>query len=295
MKSVHYIERGSKKVQKESVPSEGLMKWLYNTPTGKASLHILVKRKLFSRITGMYMDSRLSRKNINKFIKKYSIDMTMFEPYLCGRFKNFNHFFYRKVKTDRRPIGPAIVSPADGKLVAFQSVKDIKSFYIKGSEFSLDTFLNNKELAEKYAKGAMVIVRLAPTDYHRYHFPASGTISESKRIKGKYFSVSPLALKQNIEIFCQNQREYSILNTEDYGDILISEIGATMVGSIIQSYKKDSFVIKGSEKGYFAYGGSTLVLLFEEGKVKIDQDLLDHTRQGMETEIKMGETIAQKL
>lgn len=293
MKSVHYIERGSKKVQKENVPSAGLMKWLYNSPTGKASLHILVKRKLFSRVSGMFMNSRLSRKKIKKFIKKYDIDMSLYESHPSGEHKTFNSFFFRKIKTEKRPIGQGIVSPADGKIVAFQSLKDITSFYIKGSEFSLKSFLNDDALAEKYANGSMVIVRLAPTDYHRYHFPASGIISESKKIKGRYFSVSPMALKQNIEIFCQNQREYSILKTQDHGDILIAEIGATMVGSIIQIYKKDSFVAKGSEKGYFAFGGSTLALLFEDGKIKIDQDLLDHTKQGLETEIKMGETIAR--
>lgn len=295
MKSVDYIERESKKVLKEEVPSGGLLKWLYNTPTGKASLNILVKRKLFSRVTGWYMDRSISRKKIKKFIKKYDINMSHYELPDSGRFSNFNKFFYRKIKDTARPIGAHIVSPADGKAVAFQNINSSSSFYIKGSEFSLKEFLQDYSLANKYNNGAMIIVRLAPTDYHRFHFPASGVISQSKIIKGRYFSVSPLALKKNLEIFCRNQREYSILKTEDYGDILISEIGATMVGSIIQNYKKDSHVKKGSEKGYFAFGGSTLLLLFEEGKIEIDQDLLEHTINGYETEVRMGETIARKM
>lgn len=295
MKSVDYIERESKKVLKEEVPSGGLLKWLYNTPTGKASLNILVKRKLFSNITGWYMNRSCSRKKIKKFIKKYDINMSHYELPNSGKFSNFNKFFYRRIKETVRPIGIHIVSPADGKAVAFQNINSSSSFYIKGSEFSLSDFLQNNTLAHKYCNGAMIIVRLAPTDYHRFHFPASGIISESKKIKGRYFSVSPLALKKNMEIFCRNQREYSILKTEDYGDIIISEIGATMVGSIIQNYQINSIVKKGSEKGYFAFGGSTLLLLFEEGKIKIDQDLLEHTINGYETKVRMGETIARKI
>lgn len=295
MKSVDYIERESKKVQKEEVPGGGVLKWLYNTPTGKASLNILVKRKIFSRAAGWYMDRSMSKKKIKKFIKKYDINMSHYELPKSGKFRNFNNFFFRKIKASARPIGAHIVSPADGKAVAFQNINASSSFYIKGSEFSLRDFLQDDKLAEKYQNGAMIIIRLAPTDYHRYHFPASGMISESKKIKGRYFSVSPLALKKNLEIFCQNHREYSILKTEEYGEILISEIGATMVGSIIQTYTKESSVKKGHEKGYFAFGGSTLLLLFEEGKVVIDQDILEHTINGYETEVRMGETIARKM
>lgn len=292
MSTVLYIERESLDIQEEYVPSGNIMKWLYNTTLGKASLHLLVKRKIFSMLGGWYMDSSLSQKQIVKFIQKYDIDMSAYHTTETKSFNSFNDFFYRKIKPDKRPIGNALVSPSDGKILAFKSINHLTSFFIKGSEFSINNFIPDKNIINKYKDGSMVIIRLAPTDYHRFHFPANGFITKSEKIKGKYFSVSPLALKKNLEIFCQNHREYSTLKTKEYGDILISEVGATMVGSIIQTYSKNSYIKKGEEKGLFAFGGSTVVLFFEKGKVNIDHDLLTNTQNGIETSIKMGENIA---
>ncbi len=294
MASIRYIERKTGNLVKEFVPSEGMLRWLYNSSLGKATLHTLVKRKMLTMLGGWYMSSRFSKKKVDKFIKQYQIDLSNYKISDSKAYLNFNDFFFRQIQEEKRPIGSGLVSPADGKVLAFQSIADISSFFVKGSEFTFKTFLKNDELANKYADGAMLIVRLAPTDYHRFHFPASGLVSETKSIKGRYFSVSPMALKKSLEIFCQNYRTYSILKTEAFGDIIISEVGATMVGSIIQTYQSDSQVEKGDEKGYFAFGGSTLVLFFEKDKVKLDQDLLDNTRKGYETAVCMGETIATK-
>jgi len=271
-----------------------MLRWLYNSSLGKATLHTLVKRKMLTMLGGWYMSSRFSKKKIDKFIAQYQIDLSNYKITDSKAYLNFNDFFFRKIQAGKRPIAEGVVSPADGKVLAFQSIKDISSFFVKGSEFTIKTFLKNKELTKKYADGSMLIVRLAPTDYHRFHFPASGLISESKSIKGRYFSVSPMALKKSLEIFCQNYRVYSTLKTDDFGDIIISEVGATMVGSIIQTYQDNSEVKKGEEKGYFAFGGSTLVLFFEKGKVKLADDLLENTRKGYETSVFMGENIASK-
>lgn len=292
MKTIQYIERESQEIQEEAIPGKGMLKWLYNSPLGKLSLHLLVKRKLFSSLGGWFMNTSFSKKQIDKFIEKYKLDLSVYKISDSSTFKTFNEFFYREIKPESRPLGDGIVSPADGKILAFQSISEVSKFFVKGSEFSVKSFLRDDNLAEKYNDGAMVIVRLAPTDYHRFHFPKEGEISKTKVIKGNYFSVSPLALKNSLEIFCQNQRTYSILKNEKYGDILISEVGATMVGSIIQTYKVNNKIEKGQEKGYFAFGGSTLVLLFEKDKVAIDEDLLENTRKGLETTILMGEKIA---
>ena len=135
-----------------------------------------------------------------------------------------------------------------------------------------------------------MIIRLAPVDYHRFHFPVSGNISVNKKIDGDYYSVNPFALRKKAEIFCLNKREYSILSNPLFGDVVIAEVGATMVGSIIQTFK-GSYVNKGMEKGYFKFGGSTVVLLFEKSKIHIDKDLLTNTANGYETTVKMGERI----
>lgn len=240
------------------------------------------------------MNSLLSRKRIQKFMADNQIDLSQCRVTNADEFAHFNDFFYRKLNENARPIGQGLVSPADGKVLAFQKINQVNSFFIKGSEFRLSDFLLDPELSQTYSKGAMLIVRLAPADYHRFHFPASGRINASKKIKGFYYSVSPLALKRSLEIFCQNKREYSILTTPDHGRILISEVGATMVGGITQTYQVNSEVQKGQEKGFFSFGGSTLVLLFEEGKIQFAKDLIENTARGFETTIKMGESLEAK-
>ena len=291
--SIKYIDRESNKLYEEDVPGKGMLKWLYGSSVGKASLNTLFRRKVVTSLGGWYMDRSWSRKRIPRFVDRYDIDLSHFVQPDGKGFRTFNDFFYRKVKPEKRPIGQAIVSPADGRVLAFQPLEGVNSFFIKGSEFSVETFLENRKLAEKYKGGSMVIVRLAPTDYHRFHFPADGEISETKSIKGRYYSVSPLALQKNLRIFCQNHRAHSTLATEKYGDILIAEVGATMVGSIVQSYAPNAKVEKGQEKGYFAFGGSTVILFFEAGKVVIDKDLIANTQQGHETKVNVGATIAQ--
>ena len=149
----------------------------------------------------------------------------------------------------------------------------------------------DKNLAKKYEDGIFVIIRLAPVDYHRFHFPADGIIEDSHLINGDYYSVSTHAIRRNFRIFCENKREYSILKTQKFGDIVMIEVGATMVGGIKQTYKPNSFVKKGQEKGYFYFGGSTCILVFEKGKVKLDKDLIENTKKGIETKVYMGEKI----
>lgn len=293
MESIKYMDRKSGQQKTEYVPGEGMLKWLYNTTPGKVALNVLLKRKVISTLSGWFMDSRLSAGRVQEFVTQNKINLDEYQISDVKDFHTFNQFFYRKLKPDARAIGQNIVSPADGRVLVFQSLKNISKFFIKGSEFTINNFLQDKELAQKYKDGAMLIVRLAPADYHRFHFPANGKISVSKQIKGHYFSVSPLALKKSLEIFCQNIREYSILSTPNHGDILISEVGATMVGGITQTYISDSEIKKGAEKGYFSFGGSTLVLLFEKDKISFDPDLIQNTNKGFETAIKMGETIGK--
>ena len=291
MSKIKYIDRNTGREKIESVPAEGIMKWLYGSPIGKVALYVLLKRKLVSVLGGWFMNSIFSKKRIQVFITDYNIEMTDYLQTDASKFKHFNDFFYRKINPAKRPIGQGVVSPADGKMLAFQSIEESTSFFIKGSHFDLSRFLGTAELAQKYRGGAMLIIRLAPTDYHRYHFPAKGIASETSMINGYYYSVSPIALRQSLEVFCENKRTISTLVTASYGDILISEVGATMVGSILQSYDVNSSVEAGSEKGYFAFGGSTVVLLFEQGKVKLSDDLIQNTKNGLETQVLVGQTI----
>ena len=289
--SIQYYERKSGQLMTEKVAGEKWLVWLYNNPIGEATLWALVKRKTVSSIYGKMMDRTSSATRIQPFIEDFDIDMSGVQE---QEFKNFNDFFTRKLEDTVRPVDTRfniVVSPADGKILAFADISN-SDFIIKGFRFDVSSFLDNTVLAEKYHDGALVIIRLAPVDYHRFHFPVSGDLTPSIKIEGGYYSVNPFALRKKAEILCLNKREYTILSNPLFGDVIMAEVGATMVGSIVQTYKGSS-VIKGKEKGYFKFGGSTVALLFEKNKISIDRDLLINTANGYETAVKMGERIGE--
>ncbi|WP_428742005.1 phosphatidylserine decarboxylase [Tenacibaculum sp.] len=290
---IKFIDRKSGKIITETPPGEGYLKLLYNNPFGKMALLPLVKRKFLSSWYGKLMNKPSSINKINNFVRELQIDMNEAER-PSEDYISFNDFFYRKLKPSAREIENGFVSPGDGKMLAFKNVADVHDFFIKGRKFTLEEFLGNKELAKKYQNSSLIILRLAPNDYHRYHFPYDGIPSEMTKIKGSYFSVSPYALASNFtKVFCENKREYCEMTTQDKGDILIAPVGATMVGSIIETYTPNTPVKKGDEMGYFAFGGSTIVILVNNSKITIDQDILDNTKNKMETFVKMGEKIGK--
>ena len=290
---IKYIERETGEVKIENVYGEQWLNWLYHNPVGEATLWAIAKRKIVSSVYGDMMEKPSSSDKILPFIKEYKVDLSIAQK---QKFTSFNDFFIRQLKPEARPIiqDPlAVASPADGKVLAYENINN-SDFYIKGVRFNVESFLNNKELAKKYSDGSMIVFRLAPPDYHRYHFPVSGKVPQANtKIDGDYYSVNPLALREKAEIFWLNKREYGVIKSPVFGDVAMVEVGATMVGSMLQSYSGTS-ISKGDEKGYFKFGGSTVVLLFEKGKIQIDQDLLHNTSNGLETTIKMGEQIAAK-
>ena len=288
---IKFINRKTGQTQIETPPGEGFLKLLYNNPFGKMAILPIAKRKFLSALYGKRMNKASSTKKIEGFVKQLNIDMNEAEKSISD-YTSFNDFFYRKLKSGARPIANDFISPGDGKLLAFENIADVHNFFVKGRKFTLKEFLNDDELAERFSNSSLLILRLAPNDYHRYHFPHKGTPSAMTKIKGDYFSVSPYALASNFTtVFCENKREYCILSTQEKGDIIVSPVGATMVGTIIETYKANSEVEKGDEMGYFAFGGSTIVVLIDKEKIKIDADILENTKNRIETFVKMGEKI----
>jgi len=288
-----YIERKTGIIKKEKVPGEKWLIWLYNNPFGELTLQTLVKRKFVSSLYGKLMDRPGSVDKIGPFVQDYGIDLSIVQK---QAFHSFNDFFIRELRKDARKINIdslVIISPGDGKILAYEDV-DQQDFIIKGSRFNVGEFLGDTILSGKYKDGSLIILRLSPADYHRFHFPVSGKVSPVKKINGDYFSVSPIALRKKIKIFCLNKREYVTISTGNTGDVIMAEVGATMVGSIIQTYSGNT-AIKGAEKGYFKFGGSSVVLLFEKGEIKIDEDLLRNTKSHLETGVIMGERIAKSI
>lgn len=287
--AIKYIDRQSGEIKIEKVAGENWLVWLYHNPIGELSLHAMVKRKFVSSWYGKMMDSPKSVDKIDPFVKDYNIDLNIAQK---QEFSSFNDFFIRKLRPESRPINmdsSIVVSPADGKVLVYNDLGK-QDFIVKGYKFNIYEFLNDEELAKKYENGCVMLFRLCPVDYHRFHFPIDGKLNSSTQIEGNYYSVNPIAIEEIVEVFCENKREYVTISTLNFGDVIMAEIGATMVGAIVQTYNGDR-VIKGQEKGYFKFGGSSVVLLFEQGKVKVDDDLLLNTQNNLETEVKMGERI----
>lgn len=292
---IEIYNRKTEKYDTEKVAGGKILDILYSTKPGKLGLELLVKRKLYSVLTGYFCDMGFSKRNISAFAENYSIDLNECVNKL-EEFKSFNDFFARKLKPSARNFNcgnDRLISPGDGRLQAWEHIDTNNIIQVKGLKYSLTGLLQNEQLAGEYHGGTYLILRLCPVDYHRFHFIDNGICGKNTRIKGEYYSVNPVALKNIPEIFCRNKREYCLFETENFGTVLCVEVGATSVGSIVQTYSPDKRTEKGEEKGYFKFGGSTVLLFFKKNKVRIDDDILRETNKGIETKVCAGEIIGR--
>jgi phosphatidylserine decarboxylase len=294
---IQYYNRDTKDYEIEQVAGEAYLKWIYSSPIGLGALELFVKRKLFSKLYGIFCDTNFSKRKIDKFIKEFSIDMQLCQN-KQQEFNSFNDFFSRRLVEKARIIDkePSIVpSPGDGRLLAFENIDMERLVQVKGITYRFEELIGDNKLAGLFSGGTCLILRLCPTDYHRFHFVDNGVCGQTNKVKGEYYSVNPVALNKIPGLFCRNKREWSVFKSENFGDILYVEVGATCVGSIIQTYAVGSNIKKGEEKGYFKFGGSTTILFFQKNKVKIDKDILEQTTLGFETKVVMGETIGKRI
>lgn len=294
---IKYYNRKTKEHEVEKVAGQRYLSWIYSSPIGANILELFVKRKLFSRLYGRYCDTKHSTRKINNFIKELDIDISLSEKQL-HQFSSFNDFFIRKLSNDARPIEQdknTLVSPGDGRLTVFTDINLNKLVQIKDLTYSLKELIDDESVCKKFQGGICLILRLNPSDYHRFHFVDSGVCDETVKIKGYYYSVNPIALNKKEKLFCENKREWSLFHSDNFGDILHVEVGATCVGTIVQTYTPGKRVSKGDEKGYFKFGGSTTILFIQKNDIKIDKDILEQSNSGFETKVLMGERIATKL
>ena len=264
--------------------------FLYKTLIGSVVL-LFATRKGVSKIGSLYMNSKYSTKNIDKFIKKNNIDMS---DYPKKEYKSFNDFFTRKIISKKRPISKKdneLISIADSKLLYYE-INDATEMEIKGKTYTVKELIRDKKLAEEYKNGICLVFRLTVDDYHRYSFVDDGEVIKTKKINGILHTVGPIAFKR-YKVFKENQREYSILSTKNFGNVIQMEVGALMVGKIVNhDIKKFN---RGQEKGYFLFGGSTVILLLKENIVKIDEDIIKNSLNGIETKVKLGEVIGKRI
>jgi len=279
-------------METEQVYGENFLQWAYGNPFGKIALHSFVKRPFFSKWYGHRMNQASSRSKVLPFIEDYSMDASEFAD-SPDKYHTFNEFFYRKLRPEARPIANSpVVFPADGRHLGFPNIDEIDGFFVKGQSFDLDALIADASLSEQFKGGTLILSRLCPVDYHRYHFPVSGTPSDTRLINGPLFSVSPIALARNLSYLWENKRTITRIETVDMGTVLMMEIGATCVGSIFQTYKSNTSTKIGTEKGYFAFGGSSTITIFEPNKVTLTKDLLENSRQQIETYARMGDAMA---
>ena len=279
------VDRKTKK--ERTLEYSGGIKFLYTSILGRIILKVITCR-FISKLVGKYMNSKLSIKRINKTIKENNIDMSLYEK---NEYNSFNDFFIRRKKnlnfdTNKNDF----VSPADSKLLAIKLSKE-STFDIKGSFYTLKDIVG-EDLTNKYNNGYALIFRLEVSDYHRFHFIDDGTRDDYKFIKGKLHTVQPIAY--NKKIFHTNCREYTTLHTKHFGDIIEVDVGALCVGKITNNKEIKEFK-KGDEKGYFEFGGSTIILFVEDKKIIIDNDILLNSTLGKETVVSCGEKIGIKV
>lgn len=272
----------------ETYDGEGkTIDFLYGSAVGRLFLRFLIS-PVVSKAAGVFLDSPLSVCLVRPFIRKNHLDLT---DYPKRRYRSFNDFFTRIILPKRRPVNPdssKLISPCDGKATTFALHED-SHFTIKGCDYTLDTLLQSSELSCKYCGGWGVLLRLTVDDYHRYIYPVSGETGGHHHIPGVFHTVNPRAAAAQA-IYRENSREYTLIQTQQFGTVLMMEIGAMLVGRI-KNLQGASTVERGSEKGYFEFGGSSIILLLEKGHFIPDEDLVVHSANGEETVVKQGESI----
>ena len=290
---IEFFNRRTGRVETEQVFGEGWLRFAYENPVGRLSVWLIARRAIFSKWFGLRMSKPESALRVLPFITQYNLDVDEFakSPF---DYKTFNDFFYRALKPGARPIAggdDVAVLPADGRHLVFPDIDAAEGFYVKGAKFTVRELLDDEELATRFAGGAMVISRLCPVDYHRFHFPVAGAPRESRLVQGWLYSVSPIALRRRIRYLVENKREVTVIEGSPFGPVAMIEVGATNVGSIRQSFVPGRPVAKGDEKGLFAFGGSCVITLFTRGSIRFDDDLVTQSREQRETYARMGERL----
>lgn len=265
--------------------------FLYRTIPGRMVLKLLVQPKV-SKIAGCYLSSGASKWIVPYYIRKHKIDMSDIEiP--RGGFSSFNEFFIRRRETECFDVTCGhLISPCDGFLT-FVNIAENTVLNIKNTEFMVGDLLEDHKLARKFEEGTALIFRLTPANYHRYCYVADGKILLQRKIQGMLHCVRPIALR-TVPVFAWNSREYQVLETEGFGTMIQMEVGALLVGKIRNkiSALKSGYIRKGEEKGYFEFGGSTIILLLQKNTVLVNEKLYQKQSSG-EIPVRMGELVAR--
>ncbi|MTD41946.1 phosphatidylserine decarboxylase [Erwinia sp. CPCC 100877] len=268
-----------------------LLAFLYKNPLGRFFLKGLIQAPV-TKLAGFFLNSGFSKSMIQPFVKKHQLYMDDYKP---ATYTSFNHFFMREIKQTARPLPKAeaiLAAPCDGK-VSVYPINQQSIFHIKHSAYALSELLESKELAEKWQGGSAVILRLTPDDYHHYYFIDEGIILEHREIAGFFHTVQPIAV-HNEPVFSTNAREVTIIETKNFGQIAQIEVGALMVGKI-KNLKTSGACSRFEKKGWFEFGGSTVILLFQKEQIALNPIFEENTAKQLETLVTFGTSLGGKV
>ncbi|MGB0452396.1 MAG: phosphatidylserine decarboxylase [Bacteriovoracaceae bacterium] len=294
---IQYFNREKDSLEDEKVYGGKAVDWLYSSKVGSA-LNNLITQPFVSQLYGAYQDSGVSKKKIRPFLKQFGIDISEFKNNGTEDFyDSFNDFFIREFREGAREFAQKpsdMPAPCEARYLGFTKMSSLNPIRVKKAFLKPKEIVGNAEYAEYFRDGPAYIARLCPVDYHRFHFPDDGRVIESYRVHGVLDSVNPLALGKKSDLFFENERHVTILETKNFGKIAYIEVGAVCVGKIVQSYHGNQF-LRGQEKGYFKFGGSTVIVFGEKGKWAPSEDILKHSSEGREVYLKLGDVVAQKI
>ena len=263
----------------ESEPQRSFTQWVKSQP-------------IYDRLYALYENSRLSTREIEPFIRKYHIDMAEFEPV---RYRSFAEFFDRRFRSGVRkfPSSPEEMGAfAEARYFGWQNVEPGQKFPVKGHSLGAEQILGSADRARSFAGGPVLLVRLAPVDYHHMHYPDDGTTQDHQRLGRRLWTVNWHALQSKPDILFVNERNVNILETRNFGRLGFVEVGALSVGRIAQVHPLHLPFRRGEEKAVFRFGGSAIVVFGERGKWSPSADLLEHTRENVETLVRLGDCVA---
>jgi phosphatidylserine decarboxylase len=291
---IELYNRRTRAIEIEKVPGQKYLSLCYGHPWGRRICHGVIARRPFSRLYGWPFRQPWSRRQIGAFVRQNLIDLTEVEV-PPGGFQSFNDFFIRRLRPGARPVEQdpsALIAPADSRVKALP-LKRETIVHVKGAALTLAQILGTPAVAGVFSEGLCLQFRLAPCDYHRFGFIEGGVQGPVHTLGGRLYSVNPIALHHLPDVWGHNYRHWCFIQTRSLGSLVQIEVGATVVGSIVQHQPGGGPCSRGAEKGYFAMGGSTVLVVLPAGRVEMDEDIAGYSRQGIETLVRYGEKIGR--
>lgn len=290
-KPLKYWDRYKNEVLFDKIYADWFIKWCYENKIGKIFLDYFFSKKSFNILYGLYKTSKFSVKQIKADIEQYSVDMDLFKS---EKFNSYSDFFLREFKEGIRsfPNEEKLGAFAEGRVLAFNKIDVDHKYPVKGEFLTPELLLGNTNIAKDFLGGPIIIIRLCPIDYHHFHYPVDGKITDRYKLTGNYHSVNVLALKNRDDIFVKNEREITIIENINFGKMAYIEVGAMCVGKIIQKNPSSTNCVRGELKGHFEFGASTVILMGEKDKWSPSEDILKQSQKNIESYIKLGDEIA---